>query len=110
MDENYLYNLHAEACKALGNPTRIRVIEILNEGELCFSDILEQTGGIKSGLSQHLSVMVNAGILRVRKDSRCNYYSLTSPKVYKAFQLIRDVLISNIERQNTVLNKIIAEQ
>ena len=53
--------------------------------------------------------MVIAGILKVRKDSRCNYYSLTSPKVYKACQLIRDVLISNLEQQNLILTKIKSE-
>jgi len=76
---------------------------------LCFSEILEKVGGLKSTLSQNLSVMVIAGILKVRKDSRCNYYSLTSPKVYKACQLIRDVLISNLEQQNLILTKIKSE-
>jgi ArsR family transcriptional regulator len=109
MDDNYIYGLQAEICKALGNPIRIHAIEILQSGELCFSEILEQTGGLKSTLSQNLSIMVNAGILKVRKDSRCNYYSLTSPKVYKACQLIRDVLINNLEKQHIVLTKIKSE-
>ena len=105
MDDNYIYSLQAEVCKALGNPIRIQAIEILKGGELCFSEILEKVGGLKSTLSQNLSVMVNAGVLKVRKDSRCNYYSLTSPKVYKACQLMREVLINNLEKQHTVLIK-----
>lgn len=109
MDEKYIYSLHADICKALGNPIRIEAIEILRNGELCFSDILEKVGGLKSTLSQNLSIMVNAGILKVRKDSRCNYYSLTSPKVYKACQLMREVLINNLEKQNTILSKIKSE-
>lgn len=109
MDDKQTYYLHAEVCKALGHPIRIETIEILKVGESCFSDILEKIGGLKSTLSQNLSIMVGAGILNVRKDSRCNYYSLTSPKVYKACQLMREVLISNLEKQNTVLNKIKAE-
>ena len=104
-----IYQLQAEVCKALSNPIRIHVIELLHGGELCFSDILENTGGLKSTLSQNLSVMVNAGILKVRKDSRCNYYSLTSPKVYKACLLMREVLIANLEKQNTMLTKIKSE-
>lgn len=101
--------MHAEICRALGNPIRIRAVEILNGGELCFSDILEQLGGLKSTLSQNLSIMVDAGILKVRKDSRCNYYSLTSPKVYEACRLMREVLIESLEKQSNLLQKIKAE-
>lgn len=97
-----IYRLHADVCKALAHPLRIEVIDILQKNELCFSDILEETGGLKSNLSQHLSVMVNNGILNVRKDSRCNYYSLSSPKVAKACSLMREVLIESIEKQHEV--------
>jgi ArsR family transcriptional regulator len=110
MEDKHIYTLQAEVCKAVGNPLRIEAIEILRNGELCFSDILEQVGGLKSTLSQNLSIMVNAGLLKVRKDSRCNYYSLTSPKVYKACQLMRDVLINSLEKQNIVLTKMKSEQ
>lgn len=105
MNDQYIYGLQAEICKALGNPVRIRCIEILQRGELCFSEIHEQVGGLKSTLSQNLSIMVSAGVLKARKDSRCNYYSLTSPKVYKACQLMREVLINNLENQNMILTK-----
>lgn len=97
--EKQIYTLHAEVCKALAHPLRIEVVDILQKGELCFSEILGETGGLKSNLSQHLSVMVNNGILNVRKDSRCNYYSLFSPKVAKACSLMREVLIESIEKK-----------
>lgn len=102
MNDKRIYELHAEVCKALAHPLRIEVIDILQKGELCFGDILEETGGIKSNLSQHLSVMVNSGILRVRKDSRCNYYSLSSIKVAKACALMREVLIENMKKQQAL--------
>ncbi len=109
MDSKHIYKLHAEVCKALANPVRVQVVEILSGGELCFSDILEQTGGLKSALSQNLSQMVSAGVLNVRKDSRCNYYSLSSDKVYRACQLMREVLVDNLERQNSLLLKMKAD-
>lgn len=101
-----VFELHAEICKALGHPLRIEIIDLLVKEELCFSDILENTGGLKSTLSQHLSIMVDKGILKSRKDSRCNYFSLSSPKVAKACGLMREVLIENTDRQNRVLQKI----
>lgn len=92
--------------KALGSPVRVRIIEMLNDGEMCFSDILEQVGGLKSTLSQNLSLMVDAGLLSVRKNSRCNYYKLTSAKVGRACRLMQEVLISNLKGQNNILLEI----
>lgn len=97
------YALHAEILKALAHPLRVEVVEILQKEEHCFSDILEQTGGLKSNLSQHLSLMVNSGLLTMRKDSRCHYYSLSSQKVARACALLREVLAENLNRQSKLL-------
>lgn len=97
------YALHAEVLKALAHPLRVEVIGVLQKEELCFSDILEQTGGLKSNLSQHLSIMVGSGLLNVRKDSRCHYYSLASPKVARACALLREVLAEKLNRQSKLL-------
>ncbi|MBI2270393.1 MAG: winged helix-turn-helix transcriptional regulator [Bacteroidetes bacterium] len=102
-----IYELHAEVCKALAHPLRIEVIDLLQKKELCFSDMLEKTGGLKSNLSQHLSIMANSGILNVRKDSRCNYYSLSSSKVAKACSLMREVLIDNLKKQQQLHKSIL---
>ncbi len=99
MSGKMIYELHAQVCKALAHPLRIEVIDVLQKGELCFSDILENTGGLKSNLSRHLSVMVSSGILKVRRDSRSNYYSLSSAKVAKACAIMREVLIDKLKKQ-----------
>ena len=100
-----IYELHADVCKALGHPLRIEVIDLLQKKERCFSDILEVTGGLKSNLSQHLSVMVKKGILKMRREGQNNYYSLSSHKVAQACQLMREVLIDSIKKQADLLEK-----
>ena len=103
MGKESVYSLQAEALKALAHPLRVEVIDILRGGERCFSEILEETGGLKSNLSQHLSVMVNSGLLKMRRDSRCNYYSLSSVKVSKAVALLKEVLAENLQRHSRLL-------
>lgn len=103
MSDKSIHVMRSEIFKALAHPIRIEAIDILQKGELCFSEVLEQTGGLKSNLSQHLSIMVNSGILKVRKDSRCNYYRLSSPKIAKACLLLQEVLKENIKKQNRIL-------
>jgi DNA-binding transcriptional ArsR family regulator len=103
MDNKRIFELHANVCKALAHPLRIEVIDILQQGELCFTDILDVTGGLKSNLSQHLSVMTQKGILKVRKDGKCNYYSLSSKKVAQACRLMREVLVESLKKQKDLL-------
>ncbi len=102
--EKTIYEMHADVCKTLGHPLRIEIIDLLQYGEMCFSDILEKTGGLKSNLSQHLSVMTASGITKTRKESRCSYYSLTSKKVAKACQLMREVLIDSLKGKQSILD------
>lgn len=105
MTDNSIYRLHADVCKALGNPLRIEIIDLLQDNELCFSDILEKTGGLKSTLSQHLSVMVSKGILHQRKEGQNVYFKLSSPKVAKACALMREVLIDYLKKHKNILEK-----
>lgn len=105
MTNKKIFELHADVCKALGHPLRIEVIDLLQEKELCFSDILEVTGGLKSNLSQHLTVMTKKSILKMRREGQCNYYSLSSKKVAQACRLMREVLIESLKKQNEILEK-----
>jgi ArsR family transcriptional regulator len=104
--DKHIFELHADVCKALGHPLRIEVIDILEKRELCFTDILEITGGLKSNLSQHLSVMTKKGILKTRREGQCVYFSLSSIKVAQACRLMREVLIGTLKKQNKVLEKL----
>ncbi len=106
MMKKKIFELHADVCKALGHPLRIEIIDLLQENELNFSDILEVTGGLKSNLSQHLTTMTNKGILKMRREGKSNYYSLSTIKVARACQLMREVLIENLEKQKNLLKHI----
>lgn len=106
MTDKKIFELHADTCKALGHPLRIEIIDLLQDKELCFTDILQITGVLKSNLSQHLSVMTKKGILKTRRDGQCIYFSLSSKKVAHACQLMREVLIDNLRKHKEILDKI----
>lgn len=98
-----IYRLHADACKALAHAVRIEIIDLLGERELGFGEISEKTGVAKSSLSQHLSVMVENGILSQRKEGLNSYFKLSTPKVAEACQLMREVLIERLEKTQEIL-------
>lgn len=106
MTEKKIFELHADVCKALGHPLRIEVIDVLQEKELCFTDILEITGGLKSNLSQHLSLMTKKGILKSRRDGQSTYFSLSSNKAAQACRLMREVLIDNLKKNQKLIEKL----
>lgn len=94
-----IFAMQADVCRALGNPLRIEIIDILQDGEMGFSDLLEKTGGLKSNLSQHLSVLAKKGIVKSRREGQAVFFSLTSKKVAKACGLMREVLIDNLNKK-----------
>ncbi len=103
MTDKKIYELHADVCKALGHPLRIEIIDHLQEKEQSFADILNETGVLKSNLSQHLSVMSKKGILKTRREGQNTYFSLSSKKVAQACRLMREVLIDNIKEQQSLI-------
>ena len=105
MEKKALYKMHADVCKALAHAIRIEIIDVLKEKELTFGDIAGKTGVAKSNLSQHLTVMVQKGILNHRKKGLHVYYKLSSTKVYDTFYMMREVLKEKLKTQNEVLKK-----
>lgn len=97
--------MHADVCKALAHPIRIEVIDVLKDKEMTFGEIILKTGVAKSNASQHLTVMVQKGILSYRKQGLYVYYKLSSTKVYEAFYIMREVLKERLQRQSKLLKK-----
>ena len=106
MPDKMIYQMHAEVCKALANGNRIEIIDLLGEKELGFSEIAEKMGVAKSSLSQHLSVMVEKGILNQRKEGLNTYFTLSTSKVAEACRLMREVLIERLEKQKELLKNL----
>lgn len=103
MKDKTIYNLHANICKALANPIRIEIIDILGDKEMTFGEIQEITGVLKSNLSQHLSLMVSNGILSQRKEGLNMYFKLSTEKIATACRMMREVLIENLKKHHDLI-------
>ncbi len=65
--------------KALADAQRIRILMLLQEGELCVCQVVGVLKLATSTVSKHLSLLSAAGLVDVRKDGRWAYYRLASP-------------------------------
>ncbi len=72
----------AERFRVLGEPMRIRLLEAMRDGEASVSDLQEATGASQQNVSQHLGVLLRAGIVARRKQGNFSLYSITDPVVF----------------------------
>lgn len=69
----------------------------LGLGEMSVTALSEVMGISQPNLSQHLTLMRQKGIVTRRRDGLNVYYRLTSPKIVKACDLMREVLLEHLE-------------
>jgi ArsR family transcriptional regulator len=89
--------------KALADPTRIRIIAALRNGELCVCELVDALGISQSSLSSHLQICRQAGVLATQKDSRWIYYSLSTryaPLIERIFSELQTVDTDEQVRQD----------
>jgi ArsR family transcriptional regulator, virulence genes transcriptional regulator len=106
MRQERLFELHAEVCKTLSNAVRLRIISELQDGEMTVGTLAKKLGIRQAHLSQHLSVLRQKGVVAARKDGLNVYYNLPNPKIIKAYQLIREVLMERLRKDQTILASI----
>lgn len=73
--------------KALGDPTRIRILFALLEGEQCVGDVAALLSMEQSAVSHQLKTLKTAGILRARRDGKSIYYAIANRRIRQLFRI-----------------------
>ena len=101
-----LFRRHADICKTLSSPKRLEIIDVLREmAELTASQLLERMDISKANLSQHMAVLIQKGVVRSRREGINVYYRLSDDRITKACDIMREVLISNLEAEAKALKQ-----
>jgi len=85
--------------KALGHPTRLRIVEMLSAGERCVCEILPAICAEQSTVSKHLAVLRKEGVVWCRKEGLKVIYGLSSEKIVDLLEVARAVLEEGWERE-----------
>lgn len=99
-----LYQAKAEFFKALGHPARIRVLELLAQGERAVSELLPDVGIEPAHLSQQLAVLRRLNLVTTRREGSAVFYSLVSPRVVELLAAARRILTEVISVQVELLD------
>lgn len=82
--ENYLE--YTKVFKALGDPKRTMIVDMLSCGELCACMILEKFEMSQSTLSHHMKLLCECGLVKGRNEGKWTYYSLDEETINKTKQ------------------------
>ncbi len=98
-----LAELIARRFRAMAEPTRIKLLDRLRDGEATVNELAAAAGASQQNVSKHLSVLADAGIVGRRRDGNRVYYRIADEGV---FALCEDVC-GSIERQLAALNQLV---
>ncbi|MCR1898588.1 metalloregulator ArsR/SmtB family transcription factor [Irregularibacter muris] len=95
MEQRYKDN--AKIIKALSDPNRLKIIDILSCGERCACDILEHFDFTQPTLSHHMKVLMECGIVECRKEGLWSHYSLNDPNCNKLILFLENLMTDTEE-------------
>lgn len=91
-----VYTELAKVTKAMANPHRLEIIELLAQSDYSVDQIASQTNLPVANASQHLQVLKTAQLVDVRRDGNFIYYRLANVNVFKAWKSLRELGVERI--------------
>ncbi|MEW6118414.1 MAG: metalloregulator ArsR/SmtB family transcription factor [Nitrospirota bacterium] len=74
--------------KALSDDTRLRILKLLEHGELCVCDIVASLDTIQPKISFHLKILKEAGLIKDRKQGKWTHYSIDDADMFRRFLVL----------------------
>ena len=100
-----MYDGLSKLLKALSNPFRLEIIEMLSQGEKSVEGIVQATNLNFANASQHLQVLKNNNIVKSRKEKQYVYYSLVNNAFLSLYQQITKYAIHEIAELEKIMNR-----
>jgi len=99
-----LLTLIAERFKALGEPARLEILNVLRAGEMTVTELSDETGLGQANLSKHLQLLHSLGFVTRRKDGLYVYYALANSDVFKLCDIMCGRLGAEVARRGRVVS------
>jgi DNA-binding transcriptional ArsR family regulator len=98
-----VYVVKARLFRTLGHPVRIRIIELLLDGERTVGEVQAALALDSSGTSQHLAALRQHGVLESRRAGTSVYYRIRDPRVSQLMAVAKQILTSALSDSHTLL-------
>jgi DNA-binding transcriptional ArsR family regulator len=105
MEERVL-ELKAEILKALAQPTRLKILELLRHGEKCICEIVPAINGEQSNISRHISLMQKSRLIDTRKDGVKVMVKVSDPRVFDILDRVGAILKNQMNEQRRLIRSL----
>ena len=98
-----IYEGQAFILKALGQPNRLQILDLLKDGERCVCEIFPPIHQEQANISKHLLILKQAGILESRKEGLHTLYRLKNPEVLDLLKGVAKIMIDQGREQKKIM-------
>jgi ArsR family transcriptional regulator len=101
--EDRVLELKADILKALAQPTRLKILELLRGGEKCICEIVPAINGEQSNISRHISLMQKSNLVTTRKDGVKVMVKVRDPKIFDILDRVSIILKNQMSEQSRLI-------
>jgi DNA-binding transcriptional ArsR family regulator len=98
-----IYIVKGEFFRVLGHPVRVRILELLREGERSVGGLQADLELDSSGTSQHLGALRKQGLVESRREGTSVYYRVKDPRTFQLLEVARQIITSNLTETQALL-------
>lgn len=104
-----VYEIKATLFRVLGHPARVRILELLREGERSVGALQAELELDSGGTSQHLAALRRIGVVTSRREGTSVYYSVEDERVFDLLAAGRDLITRRLASEQSLLHELKAE-
>jgi ArsR family transcriptional regulator len=101
-----VHEVKANLFRVLGHPARVRILELLREGERSVGALQAELELDSSGTSQHLSALRRIGLVESRREGTSVHYRVDDPRVFDLLAAGRDIIERRLVAQQSILDEL----
>jgi len=99
-----VYSILANMIKAMANPHRLEIVDLLGQGEKSVEEIAAETNMSVANASQHLQVLKAANLVEIRREKNFIHYRLAHEGIYKSWQNLRELGMERVAEIEKLIN------
>jgi ArsR family transcriptional regulator len=98
-----VHELKANLFRVLGHPARVRILELLRQGERSVGALQGELGLDSGGTSQHLAALRRIGVVEARREGTSVYYRVADERVFELLEAGRAIIARQLVQQGSLL-------
>lgn len=101
-----VHEVKADLFRVLGHPARVRILEVLRDGERSVGALQAELGLDSGGTSQHLAALRRIGLVQSRRDGTNVFYRVDDERVFDLLAAGREIITRRLAEEQTVLREL----